>query len=508
MLIRGKYVIIDLGQEDAVIEDGAVCIRGSEIIAVGEYGQLSSLYADEDEVGSKEHIVLPGLVNAHDHGRGLSAFQLGVADDFLELWLLDLLGQREVDPYLAAAYASAQLIESGVTTVVHSYYEPDPASYETQLADTVKAYEDSGLRAVLALGILDESPVSDICKRLLPQLPVDLKASVSDFLGKRDQLSADDFFAIFKEWRKQYNDKKSSRIKVLLGPVSIHWCSDRLLRRIQDEAEASQTGIQTHTLETIYQREDALRKYGKTAIEHLAEIGLLGPLLSCAHCVWVTEGDVDLLAESGTSVVHNAGANLRLRSGIAPVNVMLQRGVNVALGMDSNSLNDDGDMLQEMRLVANLHRIPGVGSFGLTATQVLRMATSNGARALMLGDDVGVLEVGRKADLILIRLDKLSFPYTDLRTSIADSLLQRAKAQHVDTVVINGEMVMGEGELLTIDKDAIIAELRSHLASPRSRHEQELSDWVQRLGSYATRFYQAATPEFPSPHYVYNGKEV
>jgi 5-methylthioadenosine/S-adenosylhomocysteine deaminase len=508
MLIRGRYVITDPGQEDAVIEDGAVCIRGSEIIAVGEYGQLSRLYADEDKVGSKEHIVLPGLVNAHDHGRGLSAFQLGVADDYLEPWLISLLAQREVDPYLATAYASAQLIESGVTTVVHSFYEPNPARYETQLAGTVKAYEDSGLRAVLTLGILDESPISDICERLLPQLPLDLKALVSDFLGKRDQLSADDFFTIFEEWRKQYNDKESSRIKILLGPVSIHWCSDRLLRRIHHEAEASQTGIQAHAIETIYQREDALRKYGKTAIEHLAEIGLLGPLLSCAHCVWVTEGDIDLLAESDTLVIHNPSSNLRLRSGIAPVNMMLQRGVNIALGMDSNSLNDDGDMFQEMRLVVNLHRTPGVGSFGPTNAQVLKMATRNGARALMLKDDIGALEAGRKADLILVRFDKMCFPYVDPRQGIIDILLHRAKAQDVDTVIIDGEVAMQDRKLLTIDKDAIVAELRSHLARPRGRHEEELSDWTQRLRSHTTRFCQAATPEFPSPHYVYNGKEV
>lgn len=508
MLIRGKYVITDPSQPDAVINDGAVCIRGSQIEAVGVYSQLAKLYPNDDEIGSDDFVVLAGLINAHDHGRGVSAFQLGVADDYLEMWLMALLAQRAVDPYLAAAYASTQLIESGVTTVLHSYYEGRPASYESTLADTVKAYEQAGLRAVVAMGILDQSPITQLCKKLLPALPPALKGQVQAFLSQRTYLPTEDFLAIFRAWHQEYNHKQSGRIKVMLGPVSVHWCSEALLGCIQKEAEALQTGIQAHVLETVYQRNQALKKHSQTVIAWLANIGLLSPLLSCAHCVWVTENDIERLAETGTSVVHNPGSNLRLRSGIAPVNKMLQMGVNVAIGLDSHTLDDDGDMFQELRLAANLHRVPGAGSFYPTTGHILAMATRSGAQALGMGEEVGLLEAGKKADLILIRLDTVQFPYVDPRQNITDTLLQRAKAQDVDTVIIDGRLVMQGRKHLTLDKAAIVEQLQRQLAASQTQPEAALDQLVNRLRPYANTHYQACRQSIASPYYEFNCKEA
>ena len=187
----------------------------------------------------------------------------------------------------------------------------------------------------------------------------------------------------------------------------------------------------------------------------------------------------------GTTVVHNASSNLRLGSGLAPVSRMLERGVNVALGLASNGLNDDGDMLQEMRLVASLHRGPGIGSAWPTSRQILSMATKNGACSLTLGQRSGVLEVGKKADLVLLRLDEVEHPYVDPQHDVVDTLLYRAKANHVDTVMIDGELVMEHGSLLKIDKEAVVGELQAQLKAAG----QESMAWLRELKPYADRLY-------------------
>jgi cytosine/adenosine deaminase-related metal-dependent hydrolase len=259
-----------------------------------------------------------------------------------------------------------------------------------------------------------------------------------------------------------------------------------LLVRIRDEAERWQTSIQTHLLETAHQRRASF-KNGAGEVQRLAALGFLSPLLSCAHCVWVDDEDIDLLAGRGTTVVHNASSNLRLGSGLAPVSRMLERGVNVALGLDSNGLNDDGDMLQEMRLAANLQRGPGISSTWPTSRQILSMATRNGARALTLDQDVGVLEKGKKADLILLRLDVIEQPYVDPQHDAIDTLVYRAKAKHVDTVMIDGKLVMEQGNLLSIDKEAVVGELQSQLKAAR----YESMAWLRELKPYADRLYNA-----------------
>lgn len=473
MLVTGKYIFTGTAGSDNLIENGAVYIQGPTIVAIGPAEALQARYPDEEMIGSDEFIVLPGLINAHDHGRNPSAFQLGVADNYVELWLVALLGQRRVDPYLATLFAAIQLIEAGITTVLHSFYEPSPANYETTLAQVAQAYENAGVRAVLALGILDNSPVADLCQRLRPLLLSSVKARVTSFLNNRTSLTLADYLAIFRRWREA-DHTGAGRVRVILGPVSTHWCSDRVLVAINEEAQRSQAGIQAHVLETRYQHDRAWRRYHKSAIAHLADIGFLSPLLSCAHCVWVTNHDIERLAETGTAVVHNPSSNLRLGSGIAPVQQMVQQGVNVALGLDSHTLNDDADLLQELRLAAYLPRVSGPRIDPLPAGRLLAMVTSAGARALGLGNLVGTLEPGKRADLILMRLDRINYPYLDPRQPILDGLVCRAKAGDVDTVIIDGQMVMRRRQLLTVDKEAVVSDLKDQL----SRAPAGELDWL------------------------------
>jgi 5-methylthioadenosine/S-adenosylhomocysteine deaminase len=194
---------------------------------------------------------------------------------------------------------------------------------------------------------------------------------------------------------------------------------------------------------------------------------------------------MELLAANGVSVVHNASSNLRLGSGTAPVRVMREKGINVALGLDSLALNDDGDMIQELRLAALLHRAPGDPCLG--PRQALAMATLNGARALGMEQAIGTLAPGRRADLALIDLDRLETPFADPRMEIAERLVQRARAQDVDTVIVNGELIMHNRQHLKIDKGGLSRELKAWWARGRSAEQDRMDHFVAGLKPYARR---------------------
>ncbi len=475
-------VIADPLLEQGTIEDGAVCVQGDRILAVGRYEQLREAYRADREIGSRHHLVMPGLINAHDHLRSPSALQMGVPDDAVEPWLLDLLRLPEIDPYLSTALACTQLIESGVTTVLHSFYDGRAGHYGDALAATARAYDDSGIRAVLALTTLDMSMAATMVRGMLPDLPADLQGPAQVFLEGRRPPAADEYLAVLRAW---HAGRQSERLHLMAGPVSVHWCTEDLLIRIWEEAAALGLSIQTHLLESQYQLMDSRQRYGKSAVEYMAERGFLSPRLSCAHCVWVTERDMALLATSGVSVVHNASSNLRLHSGTAPVRAMLMKGINVALGLDSLGLNDDGDMVQELRLAALLHRAPGDPNPG--ARQALAMATRNGARALGMEHAAGTLAPGKRADLITVDLERLETAVDDRRPDIAERIVQQVKGQDVDTVIVNGEIVMENRKHRKIDKDAMARELQAWLARERSPEQNRLHRLVAGLKPYARR---------------------
>lgn len=239
---------------------------------------------------------------------------------------------------------------------------------------------------------------------------------------------------------------------------------------------------------------------------HLGELGFLGPELSCAHAVWLTEEDLDLLAQNGVTVCHNPSSNLRLKSGIAPVNPMLAKGINVALGTDSTAINDDDDMLQEMRLASKLHRQPGIDAPSLTSHQALAMATINAAQATFFQGSIGALEKGRRADLVLLDLTSIEEPYLDAGIDAIDALVCRGKARQVDTVIIDGEVVLRDGRATKIDRDDLIRELRDRFSHPLEPQALEARQMSERLIPFVKRFYQAWSQPSGAPHYGYNSR--
>ena len=496
-LVRGRH-LIPSADEESVIAEGAVLVRAGSIVEIGSYGELAKRYPQEEVIGSNEHIVMPGLVNAHHH-IGLTPFQLGAPDLPLELWLIARLTARNVDPYLDTLYSAFEMIESGVTTVQHldSLRRGPISAWPERARAVLKAYEDIGMRTSYAFGIRDQNQI--VCgpdHEFVSSLPNDIRARVQDWLdGMR--IDFDEYMAIlYEELYPRTANNRAEKLRLWMAPTNLHWCSDELLMRCKDVASRYQAGIHIHLLETPYQKQYAQRRFSRTAVHHLHDLGFLGPEVTLGHAVWATDEDMDIIAATGTCVCHNASSNLRLRSGIAPINRMRDRGIRVAIGLDEAGINDDRDMMQELRLVKNIHREPGHDRRVPTASEVLDMATRHGAYTTGFGERIGVLEPGRGADLVLMHLRNIARPYLDDDVPIVDALIHRGRSVDVDTVIIAGEVVMKDRQFTRVDKDAVLQEIEASLGKKLSEEERERRTLSRELFPSVRRFYDDwDTPE-------------
>ena len=270
----------------------------------------------------------------------------------------------------------------------------------------------------------------------------------------------------------------------------MHWCSDEALEALRDWSARYRVGMHMHLVETAYQKEYARRRSGGTALQHLAKLGLVGPQLTLGHGVWLDEADIDMAADSGTMICHNASSNLRLRSGVAPLNHWAARGVRVAIGLDEAGINDDRDMLQEMRLVLRAHRVPGMDEADVPGmAQVLRMATVGGARTTAFGDHLGTLEPGRAADLVLLSWRQIAHPYLDPQTAVVDAIVQRAKTAGVAMVMVAGEVVVRDGHFTRIDREAALEELAASLRVDLKPEEERRRRLSREVFPVVKRFY-------------------
>ena len=266
-------------------------------------------------------------------------------------------------------------------------------------------------------------------------------------------------------------------------------------------------GLHMHLVETAYQKEYARRRTGTTALRHLHGLGLLGPRLTLGHGVWLNEDDIDLAARTGTMICHNASSNLRLRSGVAPLNAFTARGVRVALGLDEAGINDDRDLFQEMRLVLRLHRVPGMAEVVPTSAQVFEMATAGGAATTGFADRIGVIERCKAADLVLIPWKSIAHPYLDSATAVVDAVVHRGRASAVDTVLVAGEVVLRDGRPTRVDKAAVLEELAAALRVPLRPDEERRRDLARAVFPHVQRVYDGWLDEgVPEPYYRPNSR--
>ncbi|GJD49538.1 8-oxoguanine deaminase [Methylobacterium crusticola] len=490
-LIRSRRMITRTLGHDAweEIADGAVLQEDGRIAAVGSYDDLSRRYRDAPVVGTGNEILLPGFVNGHHHV-GLTPVQLGSPDMPLELWFVTRMVARNLDLYLDTLYSAFEMIGSGITTVqhIHGWLPGTLADVEARSAEVIRAYRDVGMRVSYCFAVRDQN-------RLVYQADADFVASLPAPLQdpmkrwfERFKMSLDDNLALFRNLHSAQAGQE--RVRIQLAPANLHWCSDAALERLAGLSESHDVPMHMHLVETAYQKAYAERRGGGTAVEYLDRFGMLGPRLTLGHGVWLNEADIDRLAETGSCICHNCSSNFRLRSGVAALNRFEARGINTAIGLDEAGINDDRDMLQEMRLVLRAHRVPGMGDDEVPGmAQVLRMATVGGARTTAFGDRLGTLEVGKAADLVLLDWNQIAYPYLDDETPLLDAVIQRAKTGGVTTVMCAGEVIYRDGRFTRVDRDAALKALHDDLSKALADDEVERRALSKALLPHARRFY-------------------
>ncbi|GAN80340.1 amidohydrolase family protein [Acidocella aminolytica] len=502
-IIRGKYVITRaLGRHTAqIIENGAILQRGGRIEEISDFVALAAKYPNLPVIGTGNHVVMPGFVNGHHHV-GLTPVQLGSPDMPLELWFATRMVTREVDPYLDTLYSAFEMIASGVTTVqhIHGWVPGDLPKIEHAANEVIRGYEAIGMRVSYCYALRDQNHlVYGPNDAFTASVPDDIKPALQRHFG-RFQLGAADLVQLFEQLRKTHHGK--SRVRLQLAPANLHWCSDAALELLAETSARHDVPMHMHLLETPYQKEYAKRRGGGTAVDYLAKFGLLNSRLTLGHGVWLSEGDIECLAGNGVHVCHNCSSNFRLRSGIAPLNRLEEKGVNVAIGIDEAGINDDRDMLQEMRMVLRAHRTPGMGDDVPGMGQVLRMATAGGALTTPYGSEIGTLTPGMAADLVMINWSQISFPYLDEETPVLDAVLQRAKTQGVNTVMVEGEILYQDGKFTRIDQSAMLHELAGRLRRPLNAEELERRNLAHLILPHVRAFYKDYfNPADHVPHY-------
>jgi cytosine/adenosine deaminase-related metal-dependent hydrolase len=468
-----------------IVEDGALYVSGKNIIEVGRYRDLKLAYPTATVVGSSRFWLLPGFVNAHQHGRGLTAFQLGGRDDCFEISRFAPDPPASVEPYMDTLYGCMRMIEAGITTCMHYNSSRGPSFYETDVRERMRAYQDSGVRVSFGLDIRDRNHLVYGDDEFIQQLPSPLRENVAEKLAKSRTVAADGYFPLVKKLVDSLAAPQTERIKLFLTPAGPQWCSEDLLRAIRREADERDLGIQIHVSETKYQRAFFARAYNKTAIDWLNDLEFLSPRVSIAHGVWLNQNDLRAVAGRGCGIVHNPSSNLRLRSGIAPLPLFYQAGIRLALGLDSSALNDDSDMLQEMRLAANLQRIPGHSAGLVPLNEIFKMATTYGMGLLRWSEIAGTLEPGKQADLILLDARDLQRPYLDPRHNPIDTLVYRGKCAAVDTVMVGGEILYQGKKHKRIDAKTLHKQLKQSITPPPQKRsagaEVELLPHVHAL---------------------------
>jgi len=427
MIVSGGIVVtMDSGR--AIVHDGSVAVKGDLILAVGPRAEIESRYSSVQVIDGRGKLVLPGFINGHTHVP-MTLFR-GLHDDVtLQDWLYKYIFPAEAknvnEEFVrwGTRLAAAEQIRAGVTTFADMYYFEDAVAEETKAA---------GMRGVLGETFID-FPAPD------NKTNAEMMAYTERFL---------------KRW------EGDPLIHAAPAPHSIYTCSKKTIQDAAGLAAKYHAPLLMHVAEMKKEWDDSEKANGMSPVQYLDKLGVLGPELVAAHCIFVDEADRKLLAQRGVGCVHNPSSNMMIASGVAPVPDMRAAGVAVGLGTDGPAgSNNDMDLMEEIDLAAKLAKISKMNPLALNAKAVVEMATIDGARALHMEKEIGSLEAGKKADLILISLDEPNaVPMYDVYAQIAYSL----KGSDVETVVIGGRVVMRGRKLLTIDEPAVLEKAREY----------------------------------------------
>jgi 5-methylthioadenosine/S-adenosylhomocysteine deaminase len=407
-------------------------------------------------IDATDRLLMPGLVNAHVHS--WEALFKGRYDNLpLELWMLLAYPILGVEPmsdrlvYLRTLLVAIESLRNGATCLLDDVIEM-PAQSLSALDAVFRGYEDIGIRANCSGNIVDRHYI-DTIPFVDEVLPPELLAQARQVRPP----SIDDYLQLSKEALARY-DGRAGRLRYVIAPSGPQRCTDELLVAANELSREHDTTFHVHVLETKMQAVTGQEFYGSTLVEHLDAIGVLSERATLAHGIWLTDNDIARLGEVGASVAHNPISNLKLGSGIAPWRSLLDAGVNLGLGSDGLSTNDSARMFDVMKSAALLHKVtqPDFAAWP-TADEVLWAATRGGARSARLGDAVGAIEAGRKADFLVLDLRSINFtPVND----VAQHLVYVENGESITEVWVDGQVVVRDGRCLLIDEEAVLTETR------------------------------------------------
>ena len=430
LIVSGGTVVTMDGRR-VIYDDGAVVMKGDSIVAVGPRSELETKYSAAQTINAKDKLIVPGFINGHTHVP-MTLFR-GIHDDVtLNDWLYKYIfpaeakNVNEVFVRWGTRLALAEQIRSGVTTFADMYYFEDAIAEETKAA---------GMRAVLGETFID-------------------------FPAPDNKSNAEMFTYTEKFLKKWQGDPL---IHAAPAPHSIYTCSQKTLQDAAALARKYHAPILIHVAEMKKERDDSLAKNGMSPVQYLDKLGILGHDVVAAHCIFVDEADRKTLAQRQVGCVHNPSSNMIIASGVAPVPEERAAGVAVGLGTDGPAgSNNDLNLMEEMDLAAKLAKVTRMDPLALTAQAVVEMATIDGAKALHMEKEIGSLETGKKADIVLISLDKPNaVPMYNVYSQLAYSL----KGSDVETVIIGGHVIMRDRKLLTVNEEAAIAKAREYKKS-------------------------------------------
>jgi 5-methylthioadenosine/S-adenosylhomocysteine deaminase len=426
MISGGTIVTMDAPR--AIYADGAIAARGDSIVAVGPRSDLEHNYQARQTIDAKGTLVVPGFINGHTHVpmtlfRGLHDDV--TLDDWLHKYIFPAEAKNVNEEFVrwGTRLAAAEQIRSGVTTFADMYYFEDAIAEETKAA---------GMRGVLGETFID--------------FPAPDNKSEAAMLGYTEKF--------LQRWQGD------PLIHAAAAPHSIYTCSAKTLKDASGLARKYHAPILIHVAEMKKEWEDSEKQNGTSPVQYLDRLGILGNDIVAAHCIYVDDADRKTLAQRQVGCIHNPSSNMMLASGVSPVPEMRAAGVAVGLGTDGPAgSNNDLDLMEEMDLAAKLAKITKMNPLALNAPAVVAMATIDGARALHMDKEIGSLETGKKADVVLISLDEPNaVPMYDIYAQLAYAL----KASDIQTVIIGGRVVMRDHKLLTVDEAGAIAKAREY----------------------------------------------
>jgi 5-methylthioadenosine/S-adenosylhomocysteine deaminase len=487
-------------------ESAALVVRDGTVDSILPQDAARMRHPGAERLGGAGRVAIPGLINAHHHV-GATPLQLGSDDQPLELWFATRLGLRDVDLRLDTLQSAFEMIESGVTTVqhLHSRAAGDVDAVVGAGRTVLGAYRDIGMRASYSMALRDQNRlVYEADEDFVKRLPEELRAPMREYFA-RFTLPLDEQRSIFDALRTAVAGER--RLAVQIAPANLHWLSDAALEMAAELARKHGLPLHMHLLETPYQKAYAAKRTGGSALAHIHRFGLTGPALTIGHGVWMSEADIEMCAATGTHICHNCASNFRLKSGLAPLNRFLARGIPVALGMDEAGLNDDRDMLTEMRLALRVHREPGIEAPHPSPGDILRMATQGGAATTPFRSRIGDLAPGKEADLVLFDWNRVTWPYQSPDIAPLDVLVQRAKTSSIAWVMIAGEIVYRDGKFARVDKDATMVEIAARFARPLTAAETARRDLGRAVFPHVKRFYGGYLNGLGGePHYRPSGR--